>query len=244
MACEEVARTHGVELADGVLVAGGFEVAGRLQEVALTVVDALLERGVYDDDRIILCVPDAEVPWCVAREVQELDPPLGPQPQGLAAAQTHVHGGIAIELRAEPVFGPLVGAEAVGLGPEVDLRHHPIGALYPGPVGLATRETKPGVHLLEGAVAAAMVDISVARDHLVHVFDAEADLSQIGDDDLLGRPREAGIHEHDPLLPDEQVLAHEPLLEVRLDAVHARQYLHLTPLGSCGRAFPRPPSSP
>src|SRR5215218_2827808 len=129
MACEEVARTHGVELADGVLVAGGVEVAGRLQEVALAVVDALLERGVYDDERIVLCVPDTEVPRCVARKVQELDPPLGPQPQGLAAAQTYVDGGIAVELRAEPVFGLLVGAEAVGLGPEVDLRHHQSGAL-------------------------------------------------------------------------------------------------------------------
>src|SRR3712207_587781 len=159
MAREEVARTHGVELADGVLVAGGFEVAGRLQEVALAVVDALLERSVYDDERIVLRVPDAEVPRCVAREVQELDPPLGPQPQGLAAAQTHDHRGITVEVRAEPVFGLLDEAEAVGLGPEVDLRHHQSGALYPGPVDVATRETKRGIQLLEGAVAAAMVDI-------------------------------------------------------------------------------------
>src|SRR5215204_3338655 len=170
--------THGVEHADGVLVGGGVEVARRLQEVAFTVVDARLERCVYDDDRVVLRIPDAEVARRVAGEVQELDPPVGPQPQGLAAG-----------------------------------------------------EPKLRVHLLEGAVAAAVVDIGVAYDYLVHVLDAEPDLSQVRDDDLLGRLCEARVDENRSLLPDEQVLAHEPLPEVRLDAVYPRQYLHPILLG-------------
>src|SRR5215218_5277072 len=210
-----MAWTHGVELADGVLVGGGVEVARRLQEVAFTVVDARLERCVYDDDRVVLRIPDAEVARRVAGEVQELDPPVGPQPQGLTAAQAHVHGGVAAELRADPVSGLLVGTEAIGLGPEVDLRHHPPGALHPGPVGLAAGEPKLRVHLLEGAVAAAVVDVGVAYDYLVHVLDAEPDLSQVRDDDLLGRPCEARVDEDRSLLP-----------EVCLDAVYPRKYLH------------------
>src|SRR5215210_3701242 len=43
---EEMARTLGVKLADGVLVGGSIEVARRLQEVAFTVVDTRLERCV------------------------------------------------------------------------------------------------------------------------------------------------------------------------------------------------------
>src|SRR5215212_109526 len=226
-----MARTHGVELADGVLVGGGVEVARRLQEVAFTVVNARLERCVYDDDRVVLRIPDAEVARRVAREVQELDPPVGPQLQGLTAAQAHVHGGVAAELRADPVSGLLVGTEAIGLGPEVDLRHHPPSALHPGPVGLAAGEPKLRVHLLEGAVAAAVVDVGVAYDYLIHVLDAEPYLSQVTDDDLLGRPCEARVDEDRSLLPDEQVLAHEPLPEVRLDAVYPRQYLHPILLG-------------
>src|SRR5215203_1967612 len=221
-----MAWTHGVEHADGVLVGGGVEVARRLQEVAFTVVDARLERCVYDDDRVVLRTPDAEVARRVAGEVQELDPPVGPQPQGLTAAQAHVHGGVAAELRADPVSGLLVGTEAVGLGPEVDLRHHPPGALHPRPVGLAAGEPQGRIHLLEGAVAAAVVDVGVAYDPLVHVLDDEPDLPQVGDDDLPRRPREARVDEDRTPLPDEQVLAHEPLPEVRLDAVYPRQYLH------------------
>src|SRR5215204_5033094 len=223
---EEMAGTQGVELADGVLVTGGVEVARRLQEVAFPVVDALLQRGVYDDGRVVLRVPEAKVARRVTGEVQELDPPVGPQPQELAAAQAHVHRGIAVKFPADPIFGLLVGAEAVRLGPEVDLRHYPPGALHPRPVGLATREPELRVHLLEGTVAAAMVDVGVAYDHLVHVLDAEPDLPQVGDDDLLGRPCKARVDEDRSLLPDEQVLAHEPLPEVRLDAVYPRQYLH------------------
>src|SRR5215213_2377260 len=98
-----MAWTHRVELADSVLVSGGVEVARRLQEVTLTVIDALLERCVYDDGRVVLRIPDAEVARCVAWEVQELDPPVWPQPQGLAAAQAHVNGGVAAWLRADPV---------------------------------------------------------------------------------------------------------------------------------------------
>src|SRR5215212_9948188 len=224
-----MAWTHGVELADGVLVGGGVEVARRLQEVAFTVVEARLERCVYDDDRVVLRIPDAEVARRVAGEVQELDPPVGPQPQGLTAAQAHVHGGVAAELRADPVSGLLVGAEAVGIGPEVDLRHHPPGALHPGPVGLAAREPKVRVYLLERAVAAAVVDVSVAYDHLVYVFDAEPDLPQVGDDDLHWRPSEARVDEDRSLLPEEQVLAHEPFPEIRFDTVYPRQYLHPHP---------------
>src|SRR5215212_7692024 len=226
-----MARTHGVELADGVLVGGGVEVARRLQEVAFTVVNARLERCVYDDDRVVFRIPDAEVARRVAREVQELDPPVGPQLQGLTAAQAHVHGGVAAELRADPVSGLLVGTEAIGLGPEVDLRHHPPGALHPGPVGLAAGEPKLRVHILEGAVTAAVVDVGVTYDHLVHILDAEPDLLQVGDDDLLWRPCEARVDEDRSLLPDEDVLAHEPLPEVRLDAVYPRQYLHPILLG-------------
>src|SRR5215204_1073922 len=209
-----MAWTQGVELADRVLVSGGVEVARRLQEVTLTVVDTLLEHCVYDYGRVVLRIPDANVARRVAGEVQELDPPVGSQPQGLAAAQAHVHRGVAVQFRADPIFGLLVGAEAVRLGPEVDLRHHPPGALYPGPVGLAAREPKLRAHLLEGAVAAAVVDVSVAYNYLVHVLDAEADLSQVGDDDPLGRPCEARVDEDRSLLPEEQVLAHEPLPEI------------------------------
>src|SRR5215210_2207989 len=134
---EEVAWTHGVELADGILVGGGVEVARWLQEVALTVVDTRLEGGVDDDGRVVLRIPDAEVARRVAGEVQELDPPVGPKPQGLTAAKAHVHRRVTAQLSAKPFFRLLVGAEAVGLGPEVDLRHYPPGALHPGPVGLA-----------------------------------------------------------------------------------------------------------
>src|SRR5215208_3356828 len=193
------------------------------------VVDTRLEGGIYDDGRVILRVPDAEVARRVAGEVQDLDPPVPPQPQGLSAAQAHVDRGVSAQLRTDPILGFLVGTEAVWLGPKVDLRRYPFVALYPCPVGLATREPKPRAHLLKGAVAAAVVDVGVAYDDLVHVFDAEAYPLQVRDDDIPGRAGEAGVDEDRPLLPEEQVLAHESLPEVRLDAVDALQYLHLRP---------------
>src|SRR5215210_5239591 len=113
------------------------------------------------------------MPGRVARKMQDTDPPFGPKPQGLTATQAHVHRGVAAELPSDPILGFLIGAEAVWLGPEVDLRQYPPVVLYPGPVGLAAREPEPWVHLFEGVVAAAVVDVGVAYDDLVNVFDAE-----------------------------------------------------------------------
>src|SRR5215216_4512682 len=129
---------------DGVLVSGGVEVARWEQTVPPAVVDTRLQGGIYDDGRVVLRIPDAQVARRVAGEVQDLDPPVRPQPQGLSAAQAHIDRGVSAQPRADPILGFLVGTEAVGLGPEVDLRRYPFVALYPCPVSLATREPKPG----------------------------------------------------------------------------------------------------
>src|SRR5215203_1681410 len=176
------------------------------------------------------------MPGRVAGKMQDPDPPFGTKPEGLATAQAHVHRGVAAELPPDPILGFLVGAEAVRLGPEVDLRQYSLPALYPCPVGLAAREPEPRVHLFEGAVAAAVVDVGVAYDDLVHVVDAEADPLEVRDDHLFGCTREASVYEDSPLFPHQQVLAHEPLPEVGLDAVDVRQYLHLPPFRARGGA--------
>jgi hypothetical protein len=137
----------------------------------------------------------------VAREVQDLDPPVWAEPRGLTAAQPRVYRGVAAELPADPIQGVLVRAEAVGLGPAVDLREHDLVGLYVGPVGLATGEPQGRVSLFEGAVAAAVVYVSVADDDLVYVLKGEAGLLQIRDYDLLRRPGDAGVYEDDPVLP-------------------------------------------
>src|SRR5215211_8390297 len=176
------------------------------------------------------------MPGRVTGKMKDPDSPFGPKPEGLATTQAHIYRGVASELPSDPISRFLVGAEAVGLGPEVDLRHYPLVALYPGPVGLATREPESRVHLLEGAVAAAVVDVGVAYDDLGHVFDAEADPLHVRNDDLLRCTRQACVYEDRPLFPHQQVLAHEPLAEVGLDAVDVRQYLHLPPLRARGGA--------
>jgi hypothetical protein len=81
----------------------GVEVARRDQAVPLAVVDAGLQRGVYDDRRRVLGVPDPEVPRRVAGEVQDLDAAVRPEPHGLAAAQSRVYRGVAAELLADPI---------------------------------------------------------------------------------------------------------------------------------------------
>ena len=80
-----------------------------------------------------------------------------------------------------------------------------------------------------------MVEVGVAYDYLVHVFEAQPDLLEIRDQDLLRRPGEAGVHEDRPLLPDEEVLAHKAGAKVGLDAVDARQDLQLFPPHSLRR---------
>src|SRR5829696_1573712 len=97
---EEVLRAEGLELADRGLVAGGVEVARGDQTVPFAVIDAGLERRVYDDGRPILRVPDAEVSRRVAGEVQYLDAPVRPEPHSLPAAQPGIHRGVAAKLPA------------------------------------------------------------------------------------------------------------------------------------------------
>src|SRR5215217_2313435 len=223
--CEEVFRAQRLEFADGVLVPGGVEVARWDQAVPLAVVDAGLERGVYDDRRPVLRVPDPKVPRGVAGEVQDLDAPIRPEPHRLAAAQPGVYRGVAAELGQDPILRLLVRAEAVGLGPAVDLREHDLVVLHVSPVELTAREPQRRMPLLESAVAAAVVHVGVADDDLVDVLQRKPDLPQVRDYELRRRPGEDGDHQDRVILPDEEVLTHEASPQVRLDAVDARQDL-------------------
>src|SRR5918995_910073 len=119
----------------------------------------------------------------------------------IAAPQPGVYRGAAAQLLAYPLHRVLVRAEAVGLVPAVDVREHELVVLDPGPIRLAAREPQGGVPLLEGTVAAAVVHVGMA------------------DDDLLGRPGEAGVHEDRMVLPGEEILAHKARPEVRLYTV-------------------------
>jgi hypothetical protein len=71
--------------------------------------------------------------------------------------------------------------------------------------------------------------VSDPETRLVQVFDPEADALRIRDDNLPGRTREARVDENRTLPADEQVLAHEALTEIRLDAVYPWKYLHPPP---------------
>ena len=100
----------------------------------------------------------------MAREVQYLDTPLGPQPHSLPPRSPASTGS----RRPAPCGSTsrvLIRAEAVGLGPAVDLRDHHLVVLdVVALVWLAAREPQSGMHLLEGAVAAAAVHVGVADD--------------------------------------------------------------------------------
>src|SRR5918992_1228102 len=140
VSCEEVLRAQRLEFADGVLVPGRIEVARWDQAAPLAVVNAGLERGVNDDRRPVLLVPDPEVPRGVAGEVQDLDAPIRPEPYGLAAAQPGIYWGVAAQLLAYPLHRVLVGAEAVGLVPAVDIGEHELVVLDPEPDLLHIRD--------------------------------------------------------------------------------------------------------
>ena len=109
------------------------------------------------------------MPGRVAGQGEDLDAPVGPQAQRLAAGQADVDRRVAAELARQE--GDVVGrrAAAVGLVPEVVLGQHGGVGLDPRAVGLAAQQACAGRGGAQRAVAAAVIDVGVRDEDVVEV---------------------------------------------------------------------------
>ena len=132
----------------------------------------------------------------VAGEVQNLDPPVVPEPDRLAASQSLVDRSVAAahSLQFRPPF--LVGlVEAVGLVPQVVLRHHRVVRLDPAAIELvAARNARRGAD--RGARGCPrVIEIGVADQDLVDGLEPESPRFQIRLQHRVRRERHAGVEQ-------------------------------------------------
>ncbi len=135
-----------------------------------------------------------EVSERVAGEVQDLDPPVVTEPDRLAAAQPKVDRRVASAGRLQLSPPGLVGlVEAVRLVPQVVLVDQRVVRLDPAPVELVAGEARTGMQVAQRAVAARVVEVGVADQHVVERLEAETDRLEIRAQHRGGRVGHAGV---------------------------------------------------
>ena len=163
----------------------------------------------------------------MAGEVEDLDPPVVAEPDRLTAAQPQVDRRVAsagcLQLRATQLVGLV---EAVRLVPQVVLVDERVVRLDPAPVELVAGETRTGMQVAQRAVAARVVEVGVADQHVVERLEAEPHGLEIRAQHPGRRIGHAGVEQQRASVSGEHVLRHEAHSEGRLDAVNSRCDLH------------------
>jgi hypothetical protein len=191
-------------------------VPGRDQLATGAVVDAVGEDGVDDDRRSGSLFPKAQVPRRVAGQMQDFEPPVRVETDGLAAAEPEVDRRIAAHRREQ--LGGVHRREAVRGVPSVVLPDERLVRLDPAPVELVAQEDRVGVSVAEGVVPSNVVVVGVADQDEGRFHPRTL---QVRVDYRRRCVRQPGVDEERSLAAGDDVLAHEARPEVALDAVEA-----------------------